>query len=381
MRKKISLSILLAIVIIIIITLNNKEYKTIKFASSLPINGINKQLGNKILEGITTYFKHVNKNGGVKNKIIEFIYLDDKYEPQNTFINTKKLILDKNLFALYSFVGTPTVKKILPIIENIPFIAPYSGASFLRTSNKQNIINFRSSYKEEIENIINYLHKVKNIKRFAIFYQNDDYGIDNYNAIVDVLHKKDLKLIAEGTYKRNTLSIKHALLEIKEQNPDAIILAGAYKPSATFIKQARKYCANDIIFASISFVNANALIEELNYEGQNIIFSQTVPSYNNMNLPIAQEYLTLLNKYYPTSKPSFASFEGFISAKIVVNALNKIQGDITQKKFLWQLRNFQNSSLGGIPIRYQNTQLLNKLFLLEYKDKNFHTINKSMRVY
>jgi ABC-type branched-subunit amino acid transport system substrate-binding protein len=376
MKVKIILFIMTITLIIVVLLSKQIEFKTIRLGSSLPIHGINKQLGNEILEGINTHFKYINQKGGIQNKIIEFVYYDDKYEPQNTLINTKKLMLDKKLFALFSFVGTPTVKKILPIIDNIPFIAPYTGASFLRTSNKQNIINFRSSYKEEVENIVNYLYKFKNIKKFAIFYQNDDYGIDNYNALVDVLNKKNLKLIAEGTYKRNTLSIRHAFLEIKNKNPDAIILAGAYKPSAAFIKQARKYFANNIIFVPISFVNANALIKELNYNGKNIIFSQTVPSYNNKNLPIAKEYLKQLKNYYPKSEPSFASFEGFISAKIVSKALQNIKGNITQDKFLDNLKHFKPSNLGGIPIKYHNTQLLNKVYLLRYANNKFYPIEK-----
>jgi ABC-type branched-subunit amino acid transport system substrate-binding protein len=378
MKKFIIFFVSLGILILISI-LNKSNYKKIIFGSSLPIHGINKQLGNEILEGINIHFRYINKNGGIQNKVIEFKYYDDKYEPQNTFINTKKLMLNKKLFALFSFVGTPTVKKILPIIDDMPFIAPYTGASFLRTSKKQNIINLRSSYKEEVENIVNYLYNKKNIKRFAIFYQNDDYGIDNYNALVNVLNKKNLKLISEGTYKRNTLSIKHALLEIKNQNPDAIILAGAYKPSSTFIKQARKYFNNNVIFAPISFVNANALIKELNYKGENIIFSQTVPSYNNKDLPIAKEYLKLLKNYYPNSKPSFASFEGFISAKIVSKALLNIKGNITQDKFLYNLKNFKSLHLGGIPIKYHNTQLLNKVYLLKYKNNQFYPIDEKKK--
>ncbi len=374
MKKVVFLCVVIVISLYFFIS-KKSDYKEIIFGSSLSIQGTNKQLGNEVVEGINTYFKYINDNNGIKNKSIKFIYYDDKYEPQNTLVNTKKLIKNKNLFGLLGYIGTPTVKKILPIIGDIPFIAPYTGASFLRTTTKTNIINLRSSYKEEIESIVNYLYDSKHIRRFAIFYQNDDYGIDNYNAIVEALNKKNLKLTGEGTYKRNTLSIKHALLEIKKTNPQAIILAGAYKPSAIFIKHVRENFTNNVIFVPISFVNANALIKELDYKGINIIFSQTVPSYTNKNLLIAQEYLELLQKYYPNSKPSFASFEGFISAKIVVRALRNIKGDITQDKFLNNLKNFRDLDLDGITINYKNNQLLNQVYLLYFKNKKFYQIN------
>ena len=275
MRQK-YLWILFSIAILIFIALfyrPAKVWQTITLGASLPLNGINKELGRDVVEGANTYFKYTNDNGGIQHKRIEFISYDDKYEPQNTLKNTHTLIEKDHIFALFGFVGTPTTKKIMPVIEDIPFVAPYTGAAFLRSSEKQNIVNFRSSYGEEIENIIQYLTAKKDIQRFAIFYQNDDYGIAGYNATVNALKKRGSSLVSEGTYKRNTLSIKHALQEIKTASPEAIILIGAYKPSARFIMQWRKNYGKDTLFAPISFVNADALIGELEGKGEHIYFS------------------------------------------------------------------------------------------------------------
>jgi ABC-type branched-subunit amino acid transport system substrate-binding protein len=355
----------------------NKQ-QDIVLGASLPLNGINKELGQEVLEGANSYFYHINSKGGINGKQIKLIFYDDKYEPQNTLANTKKLIEKDKVFALFGFVGTPTTKKILPIINDtkIPFIAPYTGASFLRNSSAKNIVNFRSSYKEEIEKIIDYLHDYKDITKFAIFYQNDDYGVEGYNAAVEVLAKKSLTLVGEGTYKRNTLSIRHALQEIRSTNPEAIIIVGAYKPSAHFIKNARECCFGDVIFTPISFVNANALIKELNGDGKNILFSQTVPSYDDKSLSVANEYIKLLHFYYPASKPTYASFESFLAAKAVAIALQNINGKITHKKFLENLRNLKADSLCEIPIKYYNTQLLNEIYLSIYKNGKFHLVNK-----
>jgi len=350
---------------------------TIVLGTSLPLSGINKELGKEVIEGANTYFSHINARGGIDGKHINLIFYDDKYEPQNTLKNIDTLMNKDKVFALFGFVGTPTTKKVLPIIinEDIPFIAPYTGASFLRNSHVNNIVNFRSSYKEEIEGIVNYLYKAKKITKFAIFYQNDDYGEEGYIATIEALKKRDLSLVSEGTYKRNTLSIRHALHEIKSTKPEAIIIVGAYKPSAHFIKKARECCFRDVIFAPISFVNANALISELNGDGKNILFSQTVPSYDDNTLMVAKEYINLLSFYYPTNDPSYASFESFLAAKVVVNALQNMQGPLTPKNFLSNLKNLPTDTLGEVPIRYKNTQLLNVTYLSVYENGKFKSIN------
>ncbi len=371
-----TIGILVAIVSYVYLSkIDNRD--TIVLGTSLPLSGINKELGKEVIEGANTYFNHVNARGGIDGKHINLIFYDDKYEPQNTLKNINTLINKDKVFALFGFVGTPTTKKVLPIIinEDIPFIAPYTGASFLRNSHVHNIVNFRSSYKEEVEGIINYLYKAKKITKFAIFYQNDDYGEEGYIAMIEALKKRDLTLIGEGTYKRNTLSIRHALHEIKSTKPEAIIIVGAYKPSAHFIKKARECCFRDVIFAPISFVNANALISELNGDGKNILFSQTVPSYDDTSLMVAKEYINLLRFYRPKNNPSYASFESFLAAKVVVNALENMQGPLTPKNFLSNLKNLPADTLGEVPIRYKNTQLLNVTYLSVYENGKFKPIN------
>jgi len=354
------------------------EKNSIVLGASLPLTGINSHLGRDVVVGANTYFSHTNARGGVQGKKIEFIQYDDKYEPENTFSNTIKLITKDDVFALFGFVGTPTVKRIMPLIaqSNIPFIAPYTGASFLRTKETPNIVNFRSSYTEELDALVEYLIKQKGISRFAIFYQNDDYGEEGYVALSNALSKRSLQLSAEGTYKRNTLSIRHAIHEIEAAKPEAIILVGSYKPTARFIEKVRDQVPSKMIFCPISFVNADALMGELHGKGENILFSQTVPSYDDFYSKEAVEYLKHLSFYYPDEKPSLVSYEAYLAAKTVVTALRAINGTITPYKFLDKLKHIAPQTLDNIPLVYHNAQLLNQVYLSNYVNGKFEIIQK-----
>ncbi len=152
--------------------------KTIIVGASLPNTGIISSWGESVVMGVNAYFNYANENNLIKNKKIEFLVYDDKYEPELTYENTKKLIYENKVFALFGYVGTPTIKRVLPILydENIPFFSAFTGASFLRDNKNENFINFRSSYNQEIESLINYITKQKKLNKVAVFYQNDDYG-------------------------------------------------------------------------------------------------------------------------------------------------------------------------------------------------------------
>lgn len=358
------------------------EDKTISIGTSIPNTGIIKSWGEAVYSGANAYFSYTNENNIIKNKKIDFLVYDDKYEPELTYENTQKLIYKDRVFALFGFVGTPTVKRVLPILydENIPFFSSFTGASFLRDEKNKNFINFRSSYDQEIETLINYLNNRKKLNKIAVFYQNDDYGEEGYISLINSLKQKNLKLVAEGSYKRNTLSINHAFNEIKDAKPEVIFMIGAYKTNSLFIKKAKENeNLKDVIFCTISFGDANSMVKELqdlNSNTKNIIFSQVVPSYTNKNLPVVIEYQELMKKYYPNNELGFLSFEAFLSSKILVNAISRIKGEITRSKFLYMLKTTPTNLLEGIPLAYNQTQLLNKTYLFEYKNNEFIEIEK-----
>lgn len=201
------LLIIISILLAIYFTFKEKEYRdpVIRLGASIPQTGVIKEWGEAVTIGANSYFNYVNDNKLLGTKSIDYIIYDDKYEPKLTLKNTNKLLFQDNVFALFGFVGTPTVKSILPIVEkeNIPFISAFTGASFLRDRSQNNFLNFRSSYQKEIETLIKYLHYDKKISRFAVFYQNDDFGEEGYVSVINSL-KKEIK-----TCCRRKLQKKH----------------------------------------------------------------------------------------------------------------------------------------------------------------------------
>lgn len=382
MLKRLPIIIFLFIIFYIYFKEEVFKEKTLIVGASLPNTGIIKSWGESVSNGVNAYFSYANDHNLIKNKKIQFLVYDDKYEPELTFENTQKLVYENKVFALFGFVGTPTIKRVLPILydENIPFFSPFSGASFLRNNKNQNFINFRSSYDQEIDNLINYLYDEKKLNKIAVFYQNDDYGEEGYISLLNLLKNKNLKLVAEGSYKRNTLSINHAFNEIKDAKPEVIFMIGAYKTNSLFIKKAKENeNLKNVIFCNISFGDANSMVKELenlNTTSENIIFSQVVPSYTNTSIPAINEYQNLMKKYYPKEELGFISLEAFLSSKILINAISRINGEITREKLILTLKTTPNNLLEGIPLEYKNSQLLNKTFLFEYKNNEFIEIKR-----
>jgi len=335
--------------------------------SSLPLAGIMLDLGNSVKLGTEVSFK-IYADG--LSKKINYKFLDDKYEPKLTKENIKKLY-NSNVFLLYGIVGTPTVKEILPFLNDnsIYLYAPFTGAEFLRKN--RYVINFRASYKDEIKKIVDYLIK-KGITKIAVFYQNDEYGNEIYYHTWEVLKNRHLKLSGVGTYKRNTFFITSALNEISHNTPQAIIMGSTSKVSAMFIEKYRKIDPK-AVFCTISFVNPDSLVKLLKNTG-NIIFSEVVPYYNDKSIKEAVLFKKDLKKINRNAKPSFFAFEAYLANKILLRAFENLTFPYTPSHLVGLIKKTPENFLKGIKIRYKNNQLLNKTYLFIYKNGSFKEI-------
>lgn len=94
------------------------------------------------------YFDEVNRNGGVHGRRIEFKSLDYGYEPERAAVNTKKLIDDERVFALFGYVGTPTSQASIPVFTaaKVPFFGAFTGTELLCDPFNKYIV--RASYYE-----------------------------------------------------------------------------------------------------------------------------------------------------------------------------------------------------------------------------------------
>ncbi|WP_024787797.1 MULTISPECIES: ABC transporter substrate-binding protein [unclassified Lebetimonas] len=362
--KKIFLILILIIIIISYILFSAPKKYII--SSSLPLSGIMKNMGESIKYGTLAYYNNFN----IPNKEkIKFIFKDDKYEPDLMKMNIINFY-NNNSFLLYGLTGTPTVKAVLPFVNehSIFVFAPFTGAEFLRKN--KNVVNFRASYKDEIEHIINYLLK-KHINKISLLYQNDDYGDEIYLHLCDTLKKHKLSLSSVGTYERNTYLIDSALNSISSSKPQAIILGSTAEIAALFIKNYRKIDKN-VLFITISFVNPDKLISLIKNKN-NIIFSEVVPYYK-ANITEAKNYLTSLHKLNPKTEPTFYGFESYLATKILINAFNHLTFPYTQEHLKKIIKKTPKNILKGIPIEYKNNHLLNKTYLYKYKNNVFKEI-------
>jgi branched-chain amino acid transport system substrate-binding protein len=264
----------------------------------------------------------------------------------------------------------------------VPFVGPFTGAEFLRTPYKANVVNVRASYFQETETMVERLTKDLGITRIAILYQDDTFGRAGLEGVKRALAKRSMELAAEGTYERNTTAVKGAILSIKKGNPEAVIMVGAYKPCAEFIKLARQVKLN-AVFVNISFVGSDALAKELGHDGAGVVVTQVVPFPRDPSVAVVARYQAALKLAKPDAQPGFVSLEGYMVGRLVVMALERIDGEITRVALLNAIAKTGTFDLGGVKLVYgpDNNRGSSQVFLTIIEaDGTFKPVDRLARV-
>ena len=349
------------------------------FGQSAAFSGPAQALGTNMRLGIEAAFHEVNNAGGVHGRRLELVSFDDAYEPEAAIANTTRLIEEEQVFALIGAVGTPTSRSATPVAAEagIPYLTPFTGAAFLRDPEWDNIINLRSSYNQETEEMVARLTEDLGINRIAVMYQDDSYGQAGYRGASAALDRRGMKPTSVGRYPRNTTAVKTGLLDLMDGSPEAVIIIGAYKPVAALISWARQL-EFDPVFVNISFVGSNALAQELGTTGTGVYVTQVVPFPADDSIPIVAAYHRALQSYDPTAEPGFVSLEGYMAGRLAIAGVESCGQEVDRKCFLDNIRGSGPIDLDGFILEYGETdnQGSDKVFLTVIgRDGAYHPID------
>ncbi len=323
-----------------------------------PLSGVLASTGAQMVLGGDIYFKYINATGGVHGQKIKHLVVDDAYKVDETMRLTREMLARPDVVALFGFAGTANVGRLLS--EGVlaqggaALVAPYTGGEVLRTPFNAWIFHVRAGYADEAEHMVQQLTTL-GMNRIAVMYQDDGFGKAGLLGVEAALAKRGLKLAASAGYERNTDNVGEAVTKIKASDAQAIIMVSVNKPTAAFIKRYRESGGSAQLY-NISVVDPAELVKLAGLKNAHGLgISQVVPYPYMPNLPVIREYHGLLAKYAPGQAVNYTSFEQFLGAKVLVEALNRAGPKPTRSKVVQALETMGNFDLGGITVNYSPT--------------------------
>ena len=319
-------------------------------------------LSIELYRGTMAYLLPLNNAGGVNGRRVVIKAYDDQYEPDLAIRNTLKLMTE-DVFALFSYVGTPTMNRTLPLLrmhhdKDFLLFFPFTGAHTNRIPPYDQLsFNLRASYDQEMKGLVDHFVAVRRT-RIAVFYQADAYGRAGWGGLREALDEHGLEIAGEATYRRGSpfdQSYDRQVAIMQRLQPDAVVCVGTYPACAGFVRDMRDRGV-DCPVATLSFVGGEAMLKLLSAAEREsnkdytsrLVSSQVVPSYNDDSVPAVREYREAMDRYrdaimppdsllYPHGKTAereyaplpygFISLEGYLNAKLFMAILQRMGAD------------------------------------------------------
>jgi branched-chain amino acid transport system substrate-binding protein len=343
----------------------------IRFGIAAPFSGTTRELGLRMKLGIDVAFKEANAHGGVNGRMLRLVAADDGYEPARTLEAMRQLHEAEQVFGVIGNVGTPTAEVALPFAleHRMLFYGAFTGAGLLRHDPPDRyVFNYRPSYTEETDAVVRYLVKLRKLRpeQIAVFAQQDGYGDAGFTGVTKAIRAlrggRDEGAVLRLNYKRNTIDVDEAITRLRQSKIPikAVVMVATYRAAAKFIEKTRDaYPA--MIYTNVSFVGSSSLAEELMLLGPRfatgVIVTQVVPPVDSY-ASIVLDYKNALASYAPPGEmPDYVSFEGYLSTKVLVEALRRSVPELNVEKVVDALETLRDYDIGlGVPLNFSRTE-------------------------
>jgi branched-chain amino acid transport system substrate-binding protein len=305
----------------------------------------------ELTAGAQAYFDYVNAKGGVHGRKIRLESMDDGFDPKKSPEVFRKLIEEKNVFAMFLSRGTPTNEAAYPVLEKhkVPLIGPSTGAMSMYNPPRRYMFPVRASYHSETFKIVPQLVNM-GITRIALLYVDDSFGKDGLAGAQQAMKNNNLTPVAVVSHERGSTKLDAAVDAIAKTDPQAVIMLTVLDAGVAFVKQMKKTGKNPV-FLTMSNNSSNAFIKNLGEDGWGVAVSHVSPFPFSRTMLITKEFHEVIKGKQDVA-PSYSSMEGFIAAKVLVEGLKRAGPKPTREKLIAGLESMTKFDMGGVDVTY-----------------------------
>ncbi|MGY2083135.1 ABC transporter substrate-binding protein [Blastococcus sp. SYSU DS0539] len=209
---------------------------SIKIGAHYPLTGVAAPGYSEIPTGVDAYFNCLNEEGGVYGREIDWIFRDDAYNPTQTSQVTNELVLEDEIFAMMSGLGTPTHSAVVDFLndEGVPDLFVSSGSLMWGDDPETYPMSFgwQTDYMSEGKIIGEYIAENFPDAQVGLFLQDDDFGEDGEAGIRQYI---DDQIVAAERYTPGNTNVGPQIAALQAAGADFVV--GFNVPSYTALSQ------------------------------------------------------------------------------------------------------------------------------------------------
>jgi ABC-type branched-subunit amino acid transport system substrate-binding protein len=321
----------------------------VRIGQSLPLTGPLGPVVTPIAEGQRALLDQVNAEGGVGGAPIELITLDDAAQPQKTVDNTRRLIENDRVVALFGYAFVPGLVRSLPIVNErrVPLIGIYNGADVVRTPSNPYLYTTTASLHDEIATMVRTLATL-NTRKLALVYQNNELGRYMLPVVQSLVQEHGSTLVCSVPAEPDGSNGAAASQAVAAQHPQAILLLAAGAALLGFMK-ALPPAARVPVYA-LSLAGSTAVLEQMGPAARGMAFTQVVPYPARPVTGLTRRFAASMAK--ARLAPTYDRMWGFLNASILVEVLRRTGATPTPANVVATLEHLGEVDVGGYRLSY-----------------------------
>ena len=328
-----------------------------------PMSGSEASQGRAYAQGMRLYFDQVNKAGGVQGQPVELAVLDDLGHSDETVAKTRKLLSESKPVVLAGYFGNRNLSALLESKaldgSQIPIVGYQSTDTRVMASPQ--MFATRAGLSEQIAKISTHLATV-GITRLALVFEERPDAQDLTALITKAVTPSGAKLVATAMVKNKGSSDKAVQdLQAAKASAQAILLVASSTATAAFVEAYRMDGGTAQIYATAE-ADIEQLAKRLPVEYMSgLSIAQVVPSPYKVSGKLNKEFrdATIAAGKTLQVPVSFAMMEGYVNAKVIVEAMRRSQ-PVTPEKVSTALRGLEAYDLGGYWVSFKPGQVGSK---------------------
>ena len=292
--------------------------------------------------GAQAYFKYVNAHGGVNGRTIKYLYRDDGYDPSRTVDQTRELVQQEKVFAIFNTVGTEhnlAIRGYLNAVK-VPQVFGGTGASAIGRGYGQYpwTIGYLPSFVGEGAIYGRYVVKHRPKARIAVLYENSDYGRDLLTGLQRGLGKRASQIVAKASYEVTDTDVGAQISKLRRSKADTFMLFALPKQAIQSFVYAYKLGWHPQVFVSAVSIEPTVMgIARLATNGKETNGALSVAFVKDPTSPVWRKdkavalYRRIMKRYFPGGKPSDVyNWYGMTVAFSMVDALKHAGRNLTR---------------------------------------------------
>jgi len=300
------------------------------------------------------YFEKVNAEGGIDGRKINLISLDDGYAPPRTVEQTRKLIEQEEVLALFSSLGTPTNAAIQKYVnvKKVPHLFLSTGAS--RWGDPHQFpwtMGWGPNYLQEGRIYGRYILENHPDARIAVLYQNDDFGKDFLKGFQDGLGERSVQMIVgEATYEPTDPTVDSQITTLKASGADTFFDIASPKAAAQAIRKVYdigwrpRHLLQSVAASIASTLKPAGLDHAVGVISSTYYKDPTDPQWAND--PAVLAYRAWMKGYYPAGNPDDVyNVWGYSQAQTIEHVLRQCGDELTRENVMRQAANLKELQL------------------------------------